>query len=221
MLYDVAILINLKRREDRTERVLKHLEKRGVKNLLVFPAFDANIISNMLISPPRRPYFSWTSMSKGVIGCALSHIAAIKMAQSLGHKSVLILEDDVVLSKDFNERLEVVEKEMPEDCQHLFLGGAIRKQEHMKKVSEHIYTSCYTDCTHCYIVRNDGMDLVSNEMLKFNTTLDDAVNDLIITNRIKSYTFLPLASYQIAGFSDIDNKFIARNDTMNGFAESL
>ena len=58
-------------------------------------------------------------------------------------------------------------------------------------------------------------------MLHFNTTVDDAVNDLILSNRIKSYTMLPLAAYQKADISDIDNKFIARNDTMAFYKESI
>ena len=219
MIYEVAILINLERRADRLDRVLKHLEKREIKNILVFPAFDMQVLSNIMVTPPKRNYFSWTTMNKGMISCSLSHIASLKMAKSLNYKSVLMIEDDAVLSQYFNDRLDLIEKELPSDWQHLFLGGAIRKQNEMKKISEHIYTSCFTDCSHCYIVRNEGIKIVADEMLKFNTTTDDAINDLISSKRLISYTLLPLASYQYVGFSDVDNKFVARNDTMNNYKE--
>lgn len=222
MIYDVAILINLERRVDRTKRVLEHLKKRGIQNLLVYPAFDGKLIKNVSINPPKRSYFSWISMNMNVASCGLSHVGALKMAKSLGYKKILMLEDDVVLSKDFNSRLEIYEKEVENlDWEHLFVGGAIRKKANMKKISEHVWTSSFTDCTHAYIVKDAGIDKVANEILKFNTTLDDAVNDIILNGSLKSYTFIPLAAYQIAGFSDIDNRFIARTDTMQDYSENL
>jgi len=222
MLYDVAILINLERRTDRTKRVIEHLNKRGVKNLLVYPAFDGKLIKNVIINPPRRQYFSWNTMNMNVASCALSHIGALKMAMSLGYKKVLMLEDDVVLSKDFNERLDIYEKEIEDlNWEHLFVGGAIRRKDQMKQIKDHVWESSFTDCTHAYIVQNDGLKKVADEMLKFNTTVDDAVNDIILNGSLKSFTLLPFAAFQIADYSDIDGKFTVRTDTMNHYTESL
>lgn len=221
-MYDVAILINLQRREDRTKRVTDHLKKRGVKNLIIYPAFDGKLIGNVKINPPRRNYFSWASMNMNVAACALSHIGALKMATSLGYKRILMLEDDVILSKDFNQRMETYKKEVEIlDWEHLFVGGAIRRPNEMRQISAHVWTSTFTDCTHAYIVQKEGISKVADEMLKFNTTLDDAVNDIILNKTLKSFTFLPLAAYQIADFSDIDNKFTARIDTMQQYKEIL
>jgi GR25 family glycosyltransferase involved in LPS biosynthesis len=133
-----------------------------------------------------------------------------------------MLEDDVVLSKDFNDRLNVYEKEVEElDWEHLFIGGAIRRFNDMKQVKEHVWTSSFTDCTHAYIVKGEGIKKVADEMLKFNTTLDDAVNDIILNGTLKSFTCLPLSAYQIADYSDIDGKFTARIDTMQQYKEVL
>jgi len=222
MLYDVAILINLERRKDRTKRVVEHLKKRGINNLLVYPAFDGKLIKNAIINPPRRNYFSWSTMNMSVAACALSHIGALKMACCLGYDKVLMLEDDVVLSKDFNERLNIYEKEIENlEWEHLFVGGAIRRFNDMKQIRDHIWTSSFTDCTHAYIIKGEGKNKISDEMLKFNTTLDDSVNDIILNNTLKSYTFLPMAAYQIADYSDIDGKFTARVDTMQYYKETI
>jgi GR25 family glycosyltransferase involved in LPS biosynthesis len=107
-MYDIAILINLDRREDRKEWILNHFEKRGLTNVYVYPAFDGSEINHLAVKPPKRNYFSWTTMNKNVIACALSHIGALKMAKSMGHKRVLILEDDAVLSIDIMERLKIL-----------------------------------------------------------------------------------------------------------------
>jgi len=221
MLYDVAILINLERRNDRTKRVLDHLNKRGVKNLLVYPAFDGKLIKNVRIDPPQRAY-SLSTINMNAAACTLSHIAALKMATTLGYEKVLMLEDDVVLSKDFNDRLSIYEKEIENiEWEHLFVGGAIRKFNEMKQVNEHVWTSNFTDCTHAYIVKGDGKKKIADEMLKFNTTADDAVNDIILNGLLKSFTFLPLSAYQIADYSDVDQKFAIRNDTMQYYKETL
>jgi len=176
----------------------------------------------MVVNPPRRNYFSWSSMNKNVVACALSHIGALKMAKSLGYKKVLMLEDDAILSKDIIERFNIIEKESRElDWEHIFIGGAIRKKEEMKRITEHLWSSSFTDGTHAYLVQNDGINKLCDEMLHFNTTVDDAVNDLILSKRLKSYTMLPLGSYQKADMSDIDNRFIARTDTMVYYSEKF
>lgn len=221
-MYDIAILINLDRRIDRKEWILKHFENRGIKDVIVYPAFDGQEIKNMIVKPPRRNYFSWLTMNPNVVACALSHIGALKMAKSLGHKRVLMLEDDAVICKDIIKRLEILEEESKDlDWEHIFIGGAVRERNKMKQTTDHLFTSSFTDGTHAYLVQNEGIDKVADEMLHFNTTLDDAVNDLIRSNRLKSYTMLPLGSYQKADKSDIDNKFIARTDTMTFYKETL
>lgn len=222
MIYDVAILINLERREDRTKRVIEHLKKRGVQNLLIYPAFDGKLIKNVTIIPPKRSYFSWTNINMNAASCSLSHIGALKMAKALGYNQPLMLEDDVVLSKDFNERMIVYEKELEDiEWEHLFIGGAIRRLNQMKQIKPHVWTSSFTDCTHAYIVKGSGIKKVYEEMYKFNTTADDAINDIILNGTIKSFTLLPLSAYQIADFSDVDGKFAVRQDTMQHYKEIL
>ena len=221
-MYDIAILINLERREDRKEMIVEHFNLRGIKNLYIYPAFDGKEINHMVINPPRRNYFSWVTMNKMVIGCALSHIGAMKMAKALGYKRVLMLEDDAILSKDISKRFDILEEESKElEWEHIFIGGAVRRRNEMEQVTDHLWTSSFTDGTHAYLVQNEGINKVCNEMLHFNTTLDDAVYDLILSNRLKSYTMLPLSAYQKADISDIDNKFIARNDSMTYFKNEL
>ena len=221
-MYDVAILINLERRNDRKNMIVDHFNKRGIKNLLVYPAFDGKEITHMVINPPRRNYFSWSTMNKNVVACALSHIGALKMAKSLGYKRVLMLEDDAILSKDITIRFDILKEETKNlDWEHIFIGGAVRRKNEMKQITDHLWASSFTDGTHAYLVQNEGINKLCNEMLHFNTTLDDAVNDLILSHRIESYTMLPLGSYQKADMSDIDNRFIARSDTMSYYQETL
>ena len=61
MIYDIAIVISLERRKDRSNRVFKHLKERGIQNVYALPAFDGSKITPGIvkITPPNRPYFSF------------------------------------------------------------------------------------------------------------------------------------------------------------------
>ena len=70
--------INLQRRTDRNEETIKELKKIG-------------------ITKPNR--FNALTHEKGIIGCAMSHIACLKEAKRLNWDYVLIFEDDVKFLK--------------------------------------------------------------------------------------------------------------------------
>ncbi|MFW6281314.1 MAG: glycosyltransferase family 25 protein [bacterium] len=223
MIYDVAILISLERREDRANQVKEHLKKRGIKNLYTFPAYDGKLIPEWVsIKPPHRSYFSWNKLNQYQIACTLSHVGAMKMAKGLGAKRALIFEDDAILCKDFTKRLEIFEEESLEinlDWDHVYFGGVPKGKT--TQVTDHIYESQFTDGLHAYLVSEDGMKKVSDEMLKFNTTNDDAVNDLLTKKELNSYIFLPLSSYQKADFSELDQKFSFRKEMLKYYKEEL
>jgi len=221
-MYDIAILINLERRKDRRDKIVDHLTKRGIKNLHVYPAFDGQEIYHMTVKPPKRNYTTGQPMSKGVIGCGLSHIGAIKMGKSLGYKKILMLEDDAILSRGISAKFDILEEESKGlDWEHIFVGGALRKRNELKQVTKHLWTSSFTDGVHAYLIQNEGINKICDEMLHFNTTVDDAINDLILSKKLKSYTMLPLGAFQQPGFSDIDNRFISRTDTMQYYKDGV
>lgn len=79
-IIDKVIFINLAKRKDRRVRIFRHLKKLGFgkDKIIRLEAVEHN---------------------PGFIGCSLSHIAALEMAQQNKWKRVLILEDDF----SFNE----------------------------------------------------------------------------------------------------------------------
>ncbi|WP_045784810.1 glycosyltransferase family 25 protein [Chania multitudinisentens] len=80
---DKVIFINLKTRKDRRVRIMRQLKSLGVsKNKIIH--FDA------------------VEYNPGYIGCTLSHIAVLEMAQEKNWEKILVLEDDFA----FNEEKE-------------------------------------------------------------------------------------------------------------------
>ncbi len=228
MIYDIAIIISLERRKDRANRVKKHLEDRGIKNIYVLPAFDgAKITPNVVkITPPNRSYFTFRDeltnqqvphLNRFQIGCTLSHIAALKFAKTLNAKTALIVEDDVEFVDNISEVLNNLETEVRDlDWEHIYLGGAIRNWDQQKftKISEHLIKPGFTDGLQAYIVKGSGFDKISNAMLSFKTTNDDAINDIMFRekNPLKAFIHQPKLAFQIADFSELQRGFIDRQD---------
>lgn len=228
MIYDIVIAISLERRKDRRERLEKHLSERGFKNVYYLPAFDGGKITPNVVTivPPARSYFSFKDeltrmpinrLNRFQIGCTLSHIAALKFAKMLGAKRALIVEDDIEFPENIQEVLVNIENETKGlEWEHIYLGGAVRNYVSikMKKVSEHLSTTGFTDGLHAYIVSGDGFDKIANAMLSFVTTNDDAINDIMFreTNPLKAFMYLPKAAFQITDFSELDRRVIDRQD---------
>lgn len=228
MIYDTIIAISLERRKDRRNRLEKHLIEKGFTDVYYFPAYDGEKITPGIVSitPPYRSYFSFkdeltrassNKLNRFQIACTLSHIAALKFAKMLNAKTALIVEDDVEFVDDIQNVLANIEKETENlDWEHIYLGGAVRSFNSikMKKVTEHLYNTSFTDGLHAYLVRDNGFNKISDAMLSFKTTNDDSMNDIMFreSNPLKAYMYLPKAAFQIADFSELDRRFIDRQD---------
>ena len=120
------------------------------------------------------------AMPEGMIGCAWSHRLVYEDMVANNYAKVLVLEDDVVVDKRFISLLPQVLNELPTDWELLYFGFAGNEQPpknaalkkifyqllqvlgaskysrktirnlYPKKVSTHLYTAGYHDCTHAY-----------------------------------------------------------------------
>ena len=227
-MYDIAIVISLERRKDRSERVFKHLEDRGIKNIYALPAYDgAKITPGIVkITPPARSYFSFSDEISGQrvnhlnrfqVGCALSHISALKFAKMLKAERALIVEDDVEFEEDIVKRLDSLKEETKDlDWEHIYLGGALRgwAGQVSVPVSEHLIKPGFTDGLQAYLVQGKGFDKIANAMLSFKTTNDDSINDIMFRedDPLKAFMHVPKLAYQIKDFSELDRRVIDRQD---------
>jgi len=222
-----TIAISLERRKDRRVRLEKHLKDNGLDDVLYFPAYDGAKMPVFQYSPPKRSYFSFKDefanpcerFNKFQIGCTLSHAGAIKMAKALELKQVLIVEDDVEFIEPPN--FHMILGNAPEDWDIIYLGGAVRsiaiggKRIESIDVNDYIITPGFTDGLQAYIIRDTAYNKVANEMIKFDTTNDDCINDLRYyeDEPLKAYMLKTKIAYQIEDWSELDRRIIKRNWT--------
>ncbi|KXB31531.1 hypothetical protein AT959_07700 [Dechloromonas denitrificans] len=97
------VIINLLRSKERRERVIKHLETLGLMGE-VFSAIDGRQLPEdeiaAVYNAERAKTTEWGELTRGEIGCALSHRAIWQKLIDSHDAGWLIIEDDAVLPTD-------------------------------------------------------------------------------------------------------------------------
>jgi GR25 family glycosyltransferase involved in LPS biosynthesis len=101
------ICINLEKRTDRKRSVQKEFEKTSIKNLEFYKGiYGKNVKPNKELAD--LFYGNDFGSRKGVIGCALSHLDLWTRLLESEQDYYLILEDDIKLTKDFDEKYKLI-----------------------------------------------------------------------------------------------------------------
>jgi glycosyl transferase family 25 len=113
-----VFVINLPHRQDKRDAILK----QGVKYDIPMEIIEA-VNGNMLAETELvKTVFDYPAcaLTKGVIGCALSHLKIYKKIIDDNFPIALVLEDDAILHEDLREVLEKIEaldrNETPQVC---------------------------------------------------------------------------------------------------------
>ncbi|KAG7227142.1 hypothetical protein INR49_013940 [Caranx melampygus] len=114
MGFDEIFLINLKRRSDRRERMLSSLAVLGIIATLT-EAVDGKALNSSQLQamgidmlPGYKDPYSDRVLTRGEIGCFLSHYNIWKQVVREGLQQVLVLEDDVRFEPRFRSRLVAI-----------------------------------------------------------------------------------------------------------------
>ncbi|CAB1455019.1 unnamed protein product, partial [Pleuronectes platessa] len=114
MGFDYILLINLKRRLDRRTRMLKSMASLGLHATLT-DAVDGKALNTSQLQalgiemlPGYKDPYSGRVLTRGEIGCFLSHHSIWKQVIERGLQKVLVLEDDVRFEPWFKRRIQAL-----------------------------------------------------------------------------------------------------------------
>ncbi|XP_053293980.1 procollagen galactosyltransferase 2 [Pleuronectes platessa] len=114
MGFDEIFLINLKRRSDRRDRMLSSLAVLGI-NATLTEAVDGKALNSSQLQamgidmlPGYKDPYSERVLTRGEIGCFLSHYNIWKQVVQQKLQRVLLLEDDVRFEARFRSRLVAI-----------------------------------------------------------------------------------------------------------------
>lgn len=113
--FDKIFIINLHYRGDRLEPLLKRLEDNGITNYKVIDGYVGDMFK-------RVNFARMFSFKHNALGCLFSHLRCMHEAIHNEYERILILEDDVLLHKDFNNQFDTIIGGVDEDWDLLYLG---------------------------------------------------------------------------------------------------
>jgi len=202
--FDNVFCINLDRRQDRMALAQKELEKFNI----VFERFSA-VDGNSL---DKGNYTTNPDVSSGIIGCTLSHAKLLSICKERGYEKVLILEDDIILNDNFEEKLVLYIKEIPAYWDMFYLGGNhnFHNGEKINMISEHIGQCNMTFSTHAYAIHSRLFDDAIFLLSQAQKPVDVYYSE--IQKKRSIYTFYPGIANQRAGYSDILNSKVDYTD---------
>lgn len=128
--FDKIFIINLDRRNDRWKKMEHKLKKNNIHNYQRISAIDGELCQNKIhekhtlfckmiqnsIDSKKQP------LLKGEVGLILSTIEVLKIAIKNKYKRILLLDDDILFHKDFNNQFINIIKNV-KDWRLLYLGS--------------------------------------------------------------------------------------------------
>lgn len=103
-----VFIINLQKSTKKRLLMKSQMDGLGISDYEFVEAVDGESLSNSFIEKNVYDYPA-NSLTKGEIGCALSHLKAYKMMLDQGVDCGVILEDDVIIPQDFKSFLKNIE----------------------------------------------------------------------------------------------------------------
>jgi len=180
-------------RKDRWELAQKEFDKHKISAERVSAVVGSKMNLNF---PPE--------IKEGAVGCSLSHLHIMKMAKQLNLDNYLVLEDDVQFIDNFNEMLDIIMKQLPDDWDMLYLGGQHIHGRNIERITDNVYKCEYTLTTHSFAVKNTVYDLFIDKLIDITKPCD--VHFAEEHKNINAYVCIPHLTWQRKGFSDVENK---------------
>lgn len=172
--FDTIIIINLKRRPDKLDRMLSRMKALGLDKIFrieIFEAIDGRVIdqdwmdkNQIKIQPNYFDPFRHRGMTVGEIGCALSHQGVWdKIANDETIQSALILEDDALFPDNFLDRMEFIQQNVkPEDWELFYLSRMKIRDEEEEVYYKNIVRPTFSYWCLAYIVNKSGAKKLVN-----------------------------------------------------------
>ena len=117
-------------------------------------------------------------LTRGAVGCYLSHLNTYKKIAGGEAEFGLIFEDDVNISTSFFEKLNVLLKKIPNDWDILLLGCHCLK---CKKLDVYQTVNKFI-LLHCYLIKKSSAEKLYNYLStkRIEQQIDSELSDLII-----------------------------------------
>lgn len=226
--FDIYI-IHMKKNADRMINFDKYYNNSDLKfkKYNIFPAIigkDLNLVDYVTPNTYQQIIETEKTLSRkhhydltrGAVGCYLSHIAIYKKIVNSGIPYGIVFEDDCIINSSFYEKLKDGLKKLPNDWD-IFLLGLMCIKCDIKE--DYVKVSRFWG-THAYIIKNKSAAKILEHLDKpLSKQIDADLSLLDKKNIIKIYSINPVITTQEGAFvSDIQ---LDVEDTSEAFNEEF
>lgn len=223
--FDVYV-IHMAKNAERLVHFDKHYNNSDIsfKNYNVFPAVIGSKLNLIDYVTPnayeqileiektlkRKHHYDLT---RGAVGCYLSHLSIYKKIIESNIDYAIIFEDDSIMATDFYDRLQYGLNKIPDDWDILLLGLTCLKCDiKMNYIDVHRFWG-----THGYIIKNKtAAKLIEYLDKPLSKQIDADISLLIKRNILRVYGINPIIVAQESSFkSDIQIEIISSAEAFN------
>ncbi|ELK07242.1 Glycosyltransferase 25 family member 3, partial [Pteropus alecto] len=185
MGFDEVFVISLARRPDRRERMLSSLWEMEVSGR-VLDAVDGRTLNSSIMRslgvdllPGYQDPYSGRTLTKGEVGCFLSHYSIWEEVVARGLAQVVVFEDDVRFESNFQGRLrqlmaEVEAERLPWDLIYLGRKQVNPEEEEAVEGLPHLVVAGYSYWTLAYVLSLAGArKLLASQPLRRMLPVDE------------------------------------------------
>ncbi|XP_017821500.4 procollagen galactosyltransferase 2 isoform X3 [Callithrix jacchus] len=168
MGFDEIFMINLKRRKDRRDRMLRTLYEQEIEVKIV-EAVDGKALNtsqlkslNIEMLPGYRDPYSSRPLTRGEIGCFLSHYSVWKEVIDRELEKTLVIEDDVRFEHQFKKKLMKLMDDTDQaqlDWELIYIGRKrmqVKEPEKAVPNVENLVEADYSYWTLGYVISLEG-----------------------------------------------------------------
>ena len=198
MTFPHAYCITLKETPERTKRLTNHLDEQSI-NFSLFEGVNSVALGLTTVNLFHMDVPEGIVIEQRRVGNALSHILLWRhlndFAKNLtdearGDWSAMVLEDDAVFVEGWRRSLEIAIKSLPEDWDMLLIGSCNTFDKTKEAVGDKLCKCLEAQCTHAYIVRASGLQI----LLKTQTSIWAHIDIALVRDsypHMKIFTVLP------------------------------
>jgi GR25 family glycosyltransferase involved in LPS biosynthesis len=188
--------LNLKKRVDRRIKMDNQLKKIKC-SIDRFEAIDGDNLKSV-----DNFYGSIKGSEKKQYATYLSHLNLLKNSLNLKTNYVIVLEDDVTLCDDFDQRLEFFIKTMPTDWVIGYLGYNEQDDTEKVKITENIFRIKNVFGCFGMIIKKDFIPKLINIVERKKIAIDEVIKTEV-QKTYPCYAFIPFFLYVNDDYSDI------------------
>ena len=177
------IFIVLENHKNRLNNVKNIIKNEHLGKYSLFNAIDGNTLNfDNLNQSNRITRHAINKLKPGVIGCSLSHITVWEKFIRGDTNSLIILEDDIDICNNFNNKVSLLYHNLPLDYDicYLEVRENLDSAFKCKPINKYLMEGAPQYGTIGYIISKKG----AQKLIKYCTPIDNAI-DIMISNAIK------------------------------------